>query len=243
MSIIFGVLALLCFIYYVFAVSYAGFASSFLSFWLFCTIVFLLIAFAFKFIHPPKIIKVVTLIIFFIGVTIFAIVEGFIISEMNSEPDTKVDYLIVLGAQVRGEKVTKSLAKRLDQAIIYLNDNKDTKVIVSGGQGVGEDITEAAAMKRYLLAQNIEEERIILEDRSTSTNENLKFSYSLIENKTSKIGIVTNNFHVYRAVNIAEKIGIKNVEGLAAPSDNRLLLNYMFREFFAVVKAKCNGSI
>lgn len=250
MSIIFGVFAIVCLGYYIFAASYAGIHSSFLSFWLMAAIGFLILMifwyFAKKyslFVYIPKLIKILVPVLLIIGVVLFLFVEGLIISKMNAKPSESVDYIIVLGAQVRGERVTKSLAKRLDAAIAYVNDNPETIILVSGGQGTGEDITEAEAMKRYLLDKNIKETLIIKEENSTSTKENLIFSKQLIQEDSASIAIVTNNFHVYRAVALAKQLGIDNVQGLAAPADNRLLLNYMMREFFAVVKEKSLGNI
>ena len=137
--------------------------------------------------------------------------ECMIISKMNSKAADDADYIVVLGAQVRGERITKSLAKRLDAAYDYLIENEDTKVICTGGQGTGEDISEAFAEKRYLMEKGIAEDRI-------------------------KIAIVTNNFQVYRAVLLGKYVGFKNVDGIAGDSDNRLLLNYMVREGLALFK-------
>lgn len=162
--------------------------------------------------------------------------ECMIISKMNSKAADDADYIVVLGAQVRGERITKSLAKRLDAAYDYLIENEDTKVICTGGQGTGEDISEAFAEKRYLMEKGIAEDRIIMEDKSTSTYENLKFTLEIIGDKDAKIAIVTNNFHVYRAVLLGKYVGFKNVDGIAGDSDNRLLLNYMVREGLALFK-------
>lgn len=250
MSIIFGVLAFLCFGYYVIIASYAGFSSSFIGFWLTAGICFLVLAILWilgkkygVFEMIPRVLKIIVLCFAIVCIGFFGIVEGLILSKVSSEPKQSADYLIVLGAQVRGERVTKSLAKRLDTAIEYMKDNPDTKVIVSGAQGTGEDISEAEAMRRYLMARGIDESFIIMEENSTSTKENLEYSYKLVGDKSAHIAVVTNNFHVYRAVSLAEKLGIKNVEGLAAPSDKRLFINYMVREFFAVVKEKAVGNL
>ena len=123
------------------------------------------------------------------------------------------------------------LIKGLD----YLLAHDNTKVIVSGGQGRGEDVTEAFAMKNYLTDKGIDEKRIIMEEKSRSTEENLKYSLSYIKDVNEKVGIVTNNFHVYRSVKLAKRAGYKDVVGIAAGADPVLLLNYLVREFFAVV--------
>lgn len=184
----------------------------------------------------PKWLRIAICIIVIVGIAIFTTMECMIISKMNSKAADDADYIVVLGAQVRGERITKSLAKRLDAAYDYLIENEDTKVICTGGQGAGEDISEAFAEKRYLMEKGIAEDRIIMEDKSTSTYENLKFTLEIIGDKDAKIAIVTNNFHVYRAVLLGKYVGFKNVDGIAGDSDNRLLLNYMVREGLALFK-------
>lgn len=100
---------------------------------------------------------------------------------MYSKAEDGAQWIIVLGAQVRGKKITDSLRRRLDTAVCYLKKNKETKVIVSGGQGAGEEITEAEAMAEYLIKQGISKDRIRMEDQSTSTRENLRFSRKFLK--------------------------------------------------------------
>ena len=145
-------------------------------------------------------------------------------------------YIIILGAQIRGKRVTEALKRRLDRGIRYLNENPETIVIVSGGRGKGEDITEAEAMAKYLENCGIDTTRICLEEKSTSTYENLRKSLAFIDDeRQDKIGIVTNNFHIYRAVKLAKSIGYRKVYALTASSNLAVFPNYMVREFFAVL--------
>ena len=241
--VVMGVLVLFCLGYYIFAASYAGVSSAFLSFWILAAIgfgIFLIIAILHKkkgiLDIVPKWIKIGFAAIMLLGICIFLTMECMIISKMNSKAEKDTEYVIILGAQVRGQRVTKSLAKRLDAAYDYLIENPDTKVICTGGRGRGEDISEALAEKRYLMEKGINESRIIMEDKSTSTYENLKFSYEIIGDENADIAIVTNNFHVYRAMKLGKYVGFKNVQGIAGKSDNRLLLNYMVREGLALFK-------
>ena len=118
---------------------------------------------------------------------------------MFSKPERGAQWIIILGAQVRGRKITDSLKRRLDAAIHYLEENERTMVVVSGGRGPGEDISEADAMEQYLIEQGVAENRIRKEDQSVSTRENLSFSRRFIDPKHETVGIVTNNFHSYRA--------------------------------------------
>lgn len=240
---IFSIFLLLSIGYYAYAAMYAGPSSTFLWFWLFvamcCGTVIVAIILHKKFnilVQIPKWIKMTVILFFIIGVAVFLSMEALIISKMNSKAKNTVEYVIVLGAQVRGERVTKSLAKRLDAAYEYLMENKDAKVICSGGQGSGEDISEALAMKRYLMDRGIDEGRIIMEDKSSSTYENLMCTMKIIGDKDVAVAVVTNNFHVYRAMYLAKYVGFTDVSGIAGKSDNRLLPNYMVREGLALFK-------
>ena len=135
-------------------------------------------------------------------------------SGMLQKPSRNLDTLIVLGAQVNGTKLSNSLKLRLERAKEYLDENPETIAVVSGGKGSGEEISEAEAMYEYLVSQGIDETRLIKENRSTNTNENLKYSLALLEEKSNKkpgnlrIGIVTNGFHVFRGTSIGKKDGM-----------------------------------
>jgi len=234
--------------YYGIIVSYAGVSSSFAWFWLIvsigCFLVCIILHYLMKHeITVAKFYRITFTIIFIVGFSVFALIEGTIIYHANQKADPGMDYLIVLGAQVRGTRITKTLKKRLDTAVTYLQDNPETVAIVSGGQGAGEDISEAEAMKRYLLEQGINENYIKIEDKSTNTNENIRFSKDIINDENAQVAIVTNGFHVFRAVAIARKQGIREVQSLSAPSDPRLLINYYVREVFGVIKDKLVGNL
>lgn len=225
------------------AASYAGAGTAFLSVWLLAAIGFLGIMVIFilqkkKHILDviPKSVKIGVVVLILAGVLFFTAMEGLVISKMGSKANDDVEYLVVLGAKVRGKTITKSLKKRLDAAYDYLVQNPDTLVICTGGQGPGEKITEAEAMKKYLVQIGIKEDRIIMEDKSTSTYENLKFAFDIIGDENAKIAVVTNNFHVYRGMYVAKSVGFKDVQGIAGKSDQRLLLNYMVREGLALAK-------
>lgn len=171
-----------------------------------------------------------------LAVQLFVITAGIICMGMISGGAGEYECLIVLGAQVRGKTITDSLKRRLDKAIQYLEDHPDTYVIVSGGQGTGEEVTEAEAMAGYLAKHGIEKERIFKEDESRTTKENLAFSIRYIRNPKREIGIVSNNFHVYRACIYARKAGIEKPYPVAAGCHPVLFLNYMVRECLAVWK-------
>lgn len=158
--------------------------------------------------------------------------------EKRLEEDTRsgTRWIIVLGAQVRGRKITDSLKRRLDSALEYLKEHPDVHVIVSGGQGNDEEVTEAYAMARYLECEGLDRRRIVQEDVSVNTLENLKFSRNLIADVDTPVGIVSNNFHVYRGCVYAKRAGFKEPFPIPASCHPLLFPNYFVRECFAVWK-------
>lgn len=167
---------------------------------------------------------------------VFLVVEVQICTAMRKKAGENLEYLIILGAQVRGTRITSSLKKRLDAALSYLEENPQTQVIVSGGQGKGEAVSEAEAMAGYLRGHGIEESRIHLENASTTTWENLKFSAKIVGDMSAPLAVVTNNFHLYRAMKIGKQIGYRNLQGIPASSNSLFQVNYLVREFFGVLK-------
>lgn len=191
---------------------------------------------------PAGLQKVITIVIA-AGILLFVIVEGCIISSYQARGDANLDYIIVLGAQVKEKGPSAALKFRLDTAYDYLIENENTICIVSGGQGVNEPYSEAQGMHDYLVGKGIPEERIIMEDKSTDTWENIVFSSKFLDMENDSVGIVTNNFHVFRGVHLAKHFGIKNVCGIAAPSNIYFQLNNMVREFFGIMKDLVYGNL
>lgn len=170
------------------------------------------------------------------GAVFFCFVEGMVLSRFFSDTDERLPYIVVLGAQMKENGPSVALKKRLDRAYEYLADNPDTVCIVSGGQGSNEPMSEAQGMKEYLLQRGIGAERIIMEDASTNTQQNLAFSKRLMTEEPAGVGIVTSNFHVYRSLQLAKKQGYREPVGLSAASGLYFLPNNMLREFFGVMK-------
>ena len=174
-----------------------------------------------------------------IGLAALVVIEIPIIKNARSDKDSAADYLIVLGAGLNGTAPSLSLANRLTAAQAYLENNPECIAIVSGGQGPGEDITEAEAMRRWLENRGIAAERILLEDRATSTEENIAYSLDILRErgeKDSSIAIVSSEYHLYRAKCIARAQGVEQPLGIAGRTSYPvLMLNYFIREAFAVV--------
>lgn len=151
----------------------------------------------------------------------------------------KEDAVIVLGAGIRGEQVTLPLKMRLDKAIEYNNKNPDAFIVVTGGQGFQETITEAAAMERYLMEHGVKKERIIKEEKATSTNENMRFSKEILDSYFDteyKIAVITNDFHIFRGVSIAKMEGFDTVTHLHAGLQWYNMIPCYLRESIAILK-------
>lgn len=176
-----------------------------------------------------------------LAVACFIAVESFVISGMVSAAPAGLDYIIILGARVNGTEPSLSLQTRVNTAVRYLNENPDTLVIASGGQGDDEDISEAECIIRLLKEAGIDESRIIREDKSTSTAENIRFSYQLMEDENASVGVVTNGYHMFRAKLIARSNGSHPVSGVAAGSSLFLLPHNMTREFMTLVVGALRG--
>ena len=145
----------------------------------------------------------------------------------------------MLGAAVYGDRPSLTLVRRLEGALDYLNRYPDSVAVVSGGMGPGETVTEGQAMFDWLVARGVAPERVLIEDRATSTRENLEFSFDIIRSRgdepSGNVAIVSSAYHLYRAKCMAEKLGIADPAGVAAPWGYFfVMLNYFIREAFGV---------
>lgn len=239
---------ILCFLYYLILILYAGITADFSWIWLAAGAVLecggVLLLYGRH--HPdffPGWLKYAVIAVVTAGCLLFLFIGAKVIRGMTWSGSSDLDYVVVLGAQVKKDVPSRALKKRLEKALEYARENEDTILILSGGQGSGEEITEAECMRRYLTEHGISKERLILEEKSTSTMENLKFSNELTDCANARTGILSNNFHVYRAVRLAEKQGYSHPEGIAAPSDPVMQPHYVVREIFALVKEKMKENI
>ncbi len=179
-------------------------------------------------------------IIFISGVIIgLAGVCGLCIYGSSDSVTHEEDAVIVLGAGIRGEKLGKALLGRLDKTIGYCEKNPDAVVVVSGGQGHGESITEALAMERYLVENGIPKEKIIKEERATSTKENFEYSKELLDDYFDgeySVTFITSEFHVYRAGIIARSAGYDETSYVGSRTLPYLVIPNGLRECLAVIK-------
>lgn len=242
--LLFGIVFLLYFFCIAF---FVGHGTNFYFIWLFlgmAAIAFsLLLKKGFFAAYVPLWLRRLFLSCVFVGCALFLFVEGCIISGFSKKGQPGLTYIIVLGAQMKAAGPSKALQYRLEEAVRYLEENPETMVIVSGGQGADEPVSEAQGMYDYLTEKGIAGARIIKEDKSANTFQNLTFSSSFLDKEKDTVGIVTNNFHVFRAVKIAKKAGYQEVYGIAARGEPFLQCNNMMREFFGVVKDFLVGNL
>ncbi|RVU70424.1 MULTISPECIES: YdcF family protein [Lactobacillus] len=143
----------------------------------------------------------------------------------------KLDYVVVLGAGLRGKEVAPLLASRIKRGIEIYHQNPGSKLIMSGGQGPDEEIPESHAMAHYAESCGVPASEIIIEDQSKTTRENIKFSHRLMK-ANSRFCIVTNSYHVYRALVLAKRQGLACI-GYGAKTKWYFTLNAFVREFIA----------
>lgn len=179
-------------------------------------------------------------ILFFCGCGLFVVLLAFVaVSGYTNQPTGKERAVVVLGAGLRGETPSDLLCRRLDAAYEVYRQNPDILVVVTGGQGRGETIPEGVAMARYLLQKGVPETQILVEDKSTSTEENLLFAQRLLAQqgveKDQPVAVVTNAFHCYRAGGYARQIGFEQVTTKPASIGINSVLPCYMREVFAVL--------
>ncbi len=173
--------------------------------------------------------------IFAAGIILAAVISVFMIKEINDKPKDGNTTLVVLGCQVRGDRPSLMLKRRLDTAYDFLTENSDVKVIVSGGKGSDEEISEALCMRNYLVERGISGERIFMEDKSTDTRENISFSKAVIEERglPADITIVTDGYHQLRADIFAGREGLR-AYNISSPTALWLLPTYWVREWLGI---------
>lgn len=245
-DILLGILGVCYFTYL--ELFYGGMA--FESFFLVTGILLILYHFLKNKIHMNKKLKNVIKVFIVMGLSVFLIIEAILIFFPKNNMKDKCDYLIILGASVKNTTPSLTLRGRLDKAIEYLDEsNDDCYIVVSGGKGSDENLSEAKAMENYLVEHGVRKNKIILEDKSTNTYENFKYSKEKIEEKSNKsikdlnVKIVTTDFHSFRSFLLAKVNGYENINFCTSKSMNQFVPIYYVREFFATIKTIIFGMI
>lgn len=242
--------AAICLAYFVTIMMYSGPGTSYVFIWLLFACGFGMAAASLKIYErrPERIalwvpVSLVTLC--GAGTVILLVAQILMFSRIPTIAEPRLDYVIVLGSQLSSDEPGPVLKLRLDKASEYARENPDTYLILSGGKEKKKSETEAQAMKRYLLDRGVPEGQLMLEERSSSTLENLAFSKELMgeRSQTARIGVLTSNFHLYRAQMIAKKLGMQQVWGIASESDRLLFFHFSFRDALALLKDRIAGNL
>lgn len=208
-------------------------------------LLWLLAVLIFAFPRLSKTWRIVLAALLVLGAAVFAVFEAPVISNAKTDAAPQSDYLIVLGAGVNGSAPSLSMVNRLEAALDYLEAYPDAVAIVSGGQGAGEDVTEAAAMHDWLVAHGMPESRIVQEDQSTSTRENLENSFAIIRSRggdpAGGVAVVSSEYHLYRAKQMARALGAKPLGVAAETTLPTMRANYFIREAFAAAYMQVFG--
>lgn len=192
----------------------------------------------------PVMVRRVAVVLLVVLLAVFAGTQVLILGQAGSQGEPDLDCIVVLGAQVRPDGSPSGVLRyRLEAACAYLQENPNTRCIVSGGQGPNEPCSEADGMADYLESQGIAPERITREDRSLNTQQNIQNSMAFLDPETDTVGIVTNDFHIFRATRIAQKAGIRHVCGISAYSVPWYQPNNMLREGMGIVKDFLAGNL
>ena len=189
----------------------------------------------------PALAKAVTIavtIVLVLGILVVGITELVIIHASFGNPQENVDYVVVLGAKVNRDGPSVSLWDRICAAYTYLEVHPKVTAVLSGGQGTDEPITEAECIYRELVELGIDPKRLWIEDKATSTWENLRFSLDLIEEKTgqrpTKLGVLSSEYHLFRASLFAKACGVEFVGIPAQTSRLSQKINHFMREVAGV---------
>lgn len=268
-----GIGAVLCLAYYGVIVCYSGISTSFAWFWLLAGLFLGTLAAGALYgrHHPKKVplrVSVSVSTFLLASLVIFCVVEVFIFVGAAGANTPNLDYVIVLGAKVEDGRISNSLQMRLDRTYEYSRRNPETVFILSGGKGNDEPASEASMMYQYLRSKGVPERQLVMEERSKSTVENIAYSkvlidemergkdsqkagelhkapgpYMEVEDKPVQIGVLTSNFHVFRAVQIGKRWGFHEIYGIGARSDRVLFVHLCVRECAAVLKDKLMGNM
>lgn len=268
-------LALLCAAYFMVIAVYAGIGTSFAFIWLFFAALLLFLVYGKWYYRRnmeriPRWVPVSVVTTCVAGFIVLSLLCVLVLLGAAAPAKAHLDYVIVLGARVKNRTVSSTLKMRLDKALEYAQENPDTILVLSGGKGPGESISEAEAMYQYLLYNGIKPEQMLTEDQSRSTVENIAYSrlvieqnrdkdkkevtaplqqritsapYAVAPDKPLEIGVLTSNYHIFRARLIAKKWGFDNVYGIPAASDPVLFIHMCVRECASIVKDRLMGNM
>ena len=169
--------------------------------------------------------------------------ECLVISGMNATAPPGMDYLMVLGASVYADGPSPALTRRLNAVEGCLDQHPDATIIATGGQGKNEPISEAQCIRDELVRRGVDPARILMEDKSISTQQNIEFSRALMDRTDSAVGVVTNNYHIWRSLRLARRAGLTNAHGIAAEYTGPTLFHFIVREAIGIAVGFLKGQL
>lgn len=177
--------------------------------------------------------KIISILIL-IAAIIFLAVLICVILKSRQNLKNPPEYLMILGCKVKKDQPSKTLQSRIDAAAQYLNQNEKVTAFCCGGLVQKEQVkTEAQVIFDGLIKLGVDKNRLILEDKSTTTIENFKNVKALLENMNAKkpysIAFITSDFHVFRSEIISKNNGLK-CRGIGAKSPNKKKIKHYIRE-------------
>ncbi|MBQ3798293.1 MAG: YdcF family protein [Butyrivibrio sp.] len=189
----------------------------------------------------PAVLRKTCYILIALALLTMIICMGAMASHFSDKGEKDLDYIVVLGAQMKNNGPSTIFQYRLDAAYEYLSENPGTVCIVSGGKGANESVSEGEGGKEYLMSKGIAPERIIAEPKAVNTMQNITFSLDIMQqlsgtDKALRIGIVTNNYHVFRGIYLAKSLTDNKICGIAAYTIPWYLPNNMVRECFGIIR-------
>ncbi len=225
-----------------FILPHLEFLCTFLSFCGVCTIIYGLLLYFQKSKNKAlsvaaTICKITAWALIAVFLVSFTVIEAKIISAVDTT-DKSCEYLLVLGCGIKDDKLTRAGVARADAAIEYLNKNPDCTAILCGGLGNKRRISEAQALYNYMTQKGIDKSRLIKEDKSKDTRQNINFAKEFLPNVTGlPVAVVTNDFHLYRSKIIMQKAGFTDIYCVNGPTPNVpfLHLSLYLREYFSVI--------
>lgn len=173
------------------------------------------------------------------GLAFFLFVEGVIATGFFYKCPENVDYLMILGAKTG----SVTLERRIDKAADYLLANPETIAVATGGKGGDENVTEAAFIREGLIRRGVPEERILVEEQSVSTLQNMAFSRQIIPQDAKSVAFVSNDYHMFRSKSLAKGVFDCELYGLPMRSAKLSLPHYMVREFCAILVETAHGNM
>lgn len=247
-------LAGICALYFVVVAAYSGITASFGWAWLVLAAGFFLMAVLLKRARAnrggmpsPLLVFVGTSVC--LGGLLVLLLSAAILRAAAEKPENGAEYVIVPGARVYPDGISRTLKLRLDTAWEYHRKNPEAMLVLSGGQGKDEAVPEALAMYNYLYVRGIAQDRMLPEMESANTVQNIRFSKDVIARNSvrppqeMKVALVTSSFHMLRVKNIARKQGFEHLIAVPAPSDPLLIPHNLLRECAAVIKDVLTGNM